>query len=169
MEDGRLTRLEQPFTRRCGVSGHAMTSRVALVRCKGASLRSLPWPDRGLAVEAALLVGVARLTLRIAPFRWFKPWLVRGGSAGTDPVLADRVRRAVTLASRNVPFAAVCLPQAMAAKVMLARRGIGSSLVIGAGHDGDHAMFLHAWLESSGLTVTGAAGRSSAAPLATFR
>jgi len=52
----------------------------------------------------------------------------------------------------------------MAAKVMLARRGFRSSLVVGAGRDADR-LLLHSWLEAGGIVVTGEAGRSAMTPV----
>jgi hypothetical protein len=141
------------------------TPRV--VRRKFASLQSLSRRDRVLVLEAALLLLAASTTLRVVPYRWFKPWLVFGRARGADPVLARRVGRAVGIASRNLPFDPACLSRAMAAKLMLAWRGSGSSLVIGAGRD-DGTMILHAWLESGGAIVTGGRGRSSVTPVVTF-
>lgn len=133
------------------------------------SLRSLSWTDRAMVAEAAVLLVAARLTLRLVPYRWFRRWLTAGGrGSASDERVASRVRRAVAIASRNLPFSVVCLPQAMAAKLMLAWRGVGSSLVVGAGHGDDRTMILHAWLESGGTVVTGGVGRSSVTPVVTF-
>jgi hypothetical protein len=145
----------------------AVNTLAALLR-KLLSFRSLPWRDRLLAAEAALLLLAAGLTLRLVPYRWFKHWLVLGRpGAPSDPFLVPRVRRAVRIASRNLPFDPACLPQAMAAKFMLALRGSSSSLVVGAGRDGA-TMTLHAWLESGDTIVTGSGGRSSVTPVVTF-
>lgn len=142
---------------------------MTAARRKLVSVRSLSWRDRAMVAEAALLLSAARLTLWLVPYRWFRPWLTAGRRrTASDARVASRVRRAVAIASRNLPFPVVCLPQAMAAKVMLAWRGSGSSLVVGAGHDDDHSMIIHAWLESGGTVVTGNAGRSSVTPMVTF-
>jgi hypothetical protein len=141
----------------------------ARARRKVRSLWSLSWRDRGLVAEAVLMLAAARAALRLLPFRWFQPWLTLDRAAdGSDAALVFRVGRAVNIASRNLPFNAVCLPQAMAAKVMLARRGAGSSLVIGAARDADGQLLLHAWLEAGGTIVTGAAARSAMTPVARF-
>jgi len=126
---------------------------------KARTLGSLPWRDRGLVVEAALMLVAARATLLVVPFRRFRPWLTLAGRGQADPLLLARVRRAIGMAARNLPFEAVCLPQAMAAKAMLARRGAGSALCIGVGRDADDSMILHAWLEAGDTIVTGAPAR----------
>ena len=68
------------------------------------------------------MLGLARLLVVTTPFRLIAPWLRRAPETDfrNDALLA-RVRWAVTIAARNVPWNAVCLPQAMAAKAMLAR------------------------------------------------
>lgn len=144
---------------------------MAAVRVAGrklVSLRSLAWRDRAMVAEAALVLSAARVTVGLLPYRRLRPWLTASGGPASDALVAYRVRRAVTLASRNLPFELVCLPQAMAAKLMLARRGFGSSLIVGAGRGDDDTVFLHAWLESGGTIVVGDAGRSSFTPVVTF-
>src|SRR5262245_59108163 len=144
-----------------------MTTARALAR-KIRSLGSLSWRDRGLIVEAAGLLTAARATLWFLPFRWCEPWLRLDRAGIADAALIARVRHAIGIASRNLPFTTVCLPRAMAAKAMLARRGIGSSLVIGAARGANGEMELHAWLEAGGTIVTGRAGRSAFTPVTRF-
>jgi hypothetical protein len=78
------------------------------------------------------------------------------------------VRQAVTVAARNVPWNAVCLPQAMAAKAMLARRGQGSALHLGAGKAEAGGFMAHAWLVAGGEIVIGEAGAQAVTPLTRF-
>jgi hypothetical protein len=61
----------------------------------------------------------------------------------------------VALAARNVPFRTVCLPQAMAARAMLERRGIASVMHFGAGFGKVKPIDAHAWLDAAGMPVTG--------------
>ena len=90
------------------------------------------------------------------PFRLVAPWLSRApGTGGGDDALLLRVRKAVTIAARNVPWNAVCLPQAMAAQVMLKRRGIKSVMHFGAAKGTDKPLDAHAWLDAAGVEVTG--------------
>jgi Transglutaminase-like superfamily len=72
------------------------------------------------------------------------------------------------VAARNVPWSAVCLPQAMAAKAMLARRGCGSSFHLGANYNAQGKLIAHAWLVAGGTVVVGAAGIGGVTPLARF-
>ncbi len=54
------------------------------------------------------------------------------GTADEQTRLAEDIGWAVTRAARYLPFKAVCLPQAMAARVMLERRGVKSIMHFGA-------------------------------------
>jgi hypothetical protein len=124
--------------------------------------------QRLMLIEAALFLGLARLALLALPFGRIAPWLRRSPDRGpydAETVLA--VGDAVTIAARNVPWNAVCLPQAMAAKAMLARRGQGSALHLGAAKASDR-LTAHAWLVAGGEVVVGEAGIADVAPLARF-
>ncbi len=116
-----------------------------------------------------LWLGFARLLVLTVPFRLLARWLERAPARDAgDARLLGRVGRAVTTAARNVPWNAVCLPQAMAAKAMLARRGCGSSLRLGAGFDAQGELIAHAWLVVGATVVVGAAGMRGVTPLASF-
>ena len=69
--------------------------------------------------------------------------------------VAQGIGWAVTRAARYVPFKAVCLPQAMAAQVMLRRRGVQSVMHFGAAKGTDKPLDAHAWLDAAGVEVTG--------------
>jgi len=125
--------------------------------------------DRLLVCEAILALALARLIVLTVPFRFMALWLSGGPETSfCHEALLLRVRRAVTMAARNVPWNAVCLPQAMAAKSMLARRGCGSSLHLGADFDAQGKLIAHAWLVAGETIVVGAAGIGEMTPLACF-
>jgi hypothetical protein len=121
-----------------------------------------------LLLEAALFLGVSRLVLLTVPFGRIARWLLRSPDTGLhDAATVLAVGEAVTIAARNVPWNAVCLPQAMAAKAMLARRGQGSTLHLGAARASD-GLTAHAWLVAGGEIVVGEVGIEDMAPLACF-
>lgn len=129
----------------------------------------LRWADRMLVVEAALMLALARICVLTVRFRSLAKWLARAPDAQpSDAMLAAHVSWAVAMAARNVPWNAVCLPQAMAAKAMLARRGQGSAFHLGATIEEDGALSAHAWLECSGQIVTGEAGMRGMSHLVRF-
>ncbi|MGH6822023.1 MAG: lasso peptide biosynthesis B2 protein [Methylocella sp.] len=125
--------------------------------------------DRLLVCEAILALALARLIVLTVPFRLLTPWLSRAPeTAACDEALLLCVRTAVATAARNVPWNAACLPQAMAAKAMLTRRGCGSSFHLGAGFNAQGKLITHAWLVAGGTIVVGTAGIGSVTPLARF-
>jgi hypothetical protein len=125
--------------------------------------------DQGMVCEAIILLALARMAVLTVPFRFIAAWAGRVPDTGAaDPELLARVRTAVTTAARNVPWNAVCLPQAMAAKAMLARRGQGSAFHLGATLDDKSKLSAHAWLVVGDTIVVGAAGIRGMSPLARF-
>jgi len=127
------------------------------------------WLDRALLVEAALWLALARLIVVLVPFRHIAPWLRRHPDAApAHPALPLQVGRAVATAARHVPWRAVCLPQAIAAKAMLACRGQGAALHLGARIDDRGDIRAHAWLSCQGQIVVGRAGLAGMTALTQF-
>ena len=93
--------------------------------------------SRLLAVEAAILLALARLLVKHVRLRHWRSWLTTaaGEASAIDwqrlPSVVH-VRRVVPRAAALVPFSALCLPQAMAGQWMLRRRGVASRLSLGA-------------------------------------
>lgn len=123
---------------------------------------------RLLLAEAAACLLAARLALVFIPFPRLARHLgsfvppadaratqARGAAPRDAARLAEEIGWAVTRAARHLPFKAVCLPQAMAARVMLKRRGVASVLHFGAAKGTDKPFDAHAWLDAAGVEVTG--------------
>ena len=143
-------------------------NRMALRRKLRSFLR-LATVDQRMIAEAAWWLGVSRLAIWLLPFRRLAPWLSRmPETPDCDRDLVRRVRRAVTVAARNMPRRPMCLPRAIAAKAMLARRGCGSAFHIGAGRDPGGGLALHAWLVAGGEVVVGGAGAAHVKSVARF-
>lgn len=124
--------------------------------------------ERLLLAEAIWNLAAARFRLATQPFPriarrlggFVTPAQARASGEGRtlssdDQATAAKVGWAVTRAARHVPFGAVCLPQAMAAKAMLARRGISSVMHFGTMRGEALSLSAHAWLEATGVEVTG--------------
>ena len=75
-------------------------------------------------------------------------------SAGEEQVVVS-IRWAIGAVAPWMPFRTLCLQQAIAARAMLARRGIGSILHLGVGDPTGTRLEAHAWLDTGGLKVTG--------------
>ena len=118
--------------------------------------------QRSLLVRTFALVGIVRSALWVAPFplvrRVTNRWARLRPDASTSPSQASEqiadVTLAVTRASRFVPRA-TCLTQALATRILLARRGIASVVRYGAARGADGNFLAHAWVESEGRVVIG--------------
>ena len=94
--------------------------------------------------------------------------MAEGPTVATPESVADaaRVRWAVDTAARVLPWKPVCLPQAIAATLMLNRRDIASILYLGV--DPTRALDAHAWVRVGEVTVTGGPVDQRFAVVSTF-
>ncbi len=122
-------------------------------------LARLPRSERCLLVMAALLLAAIKLGLTLLPYRRLRGFVDRVALAAPRRPLApsaspERVAWAVTRAGRFVP-GATCLTQALAAKVLLERRGHPARIRVGIGRIEGAPLLAHAWVESGGRIVLG--------------
>jgi len=155
-------------------------ARLRLIRRLLLRFRQVGARRRVLLAEAALCLAAARLALIFIPF----PHLARRLGDFVPPndpralrakvpvdagaPLAQEIGWAVTRAARYLPFKAVCLPQAMAARVMLERRGVESVMHFGAARGAEKPLDAHAWLDAAGVEVTGYPVAANFAEIACF-
>lgn len=130
--------------------------------------------DLVLSAEALLFLVLFRISLRLLPFRRILRRITRQqadlqpiqGSPTPDAVdTALRVRWAVESVSRNAPARFVCFPQALAAYMMLRRRGISSTIVYGVGHSHFGELIAHTWLTLGDRIVVGREGSEAFQPI----
>jgi hypothetical protein len=123
---------------------------------------NLPGRDQALLVEAALVLGAIRAAWCVFPFRLLRRGLVvrPGPCAGgrASRTVAERVGWAVRLAGRYMPACGGCLVQALAAEVLLSRRGCPARLRIGVARPEGGTLEAHAWVECYGTAVVGSLG-----------
>lgn len=132
---------------------------------KLATFLDLDSADKIASLEAIVSVLCAKaLIASVPPRRWrsrFGAVAHRNGDDTADIATVRRVRLAIMRALNNVPGSPHCLPQALAARWMLERRGIQSSLFLGTQRDeAGHPRF-HAWLKVGEEWVTGLCDESS--------
>jgi len=117
-----------------------------------------PFAEWRLLAAAAALLPLARLLLLVAPFEALHRRARRAGERRAAPAGDDRVPvavgRAVAAAGRRVPFA-TCLSQALTVQFLLARRGIESTLWLGARRTDAGRFSAHAWVQCGGRFVIG--------------
>ena len=145
-----------------------------------------------LFVEAALTLALARFYVH---FFAFKKYIYRVGEPfAQEPEKSDfitegnleilrKISREIERAARNVPWNAVCLPQAMAGKWMLKRRHIPSVMFLGVAKERAVAAGLkefeegqwqpglkaHAWLKVGNFIVTGRQGHQQFTVVGRFK
>jgi hypothetical protein len=127
----------------------------------------LPAADKGLLIEAALLLPVARTVIQWVPIRWYAPLLLGRhmadlphGETAADEDLLRRVAWAARVVSEVMPWRNKCFALALTVKWMLARRGIASVLYLGARTLENRGFCAHAWLRCGNLYLTGGDGRN---------
>jgi hypothetical protein len=125
---------------------------VRFVRLDGA--------DKWLLLRAAGWLAIARMRLMTTPFSH----LVRNLSGESAAPAAEpgselprRVGFAVAVAANHVPWRSDCFPQAIAARNLLKRHGLGSTIHLGVERGGDDALTSHAWLTCGDTVVVGGA------------
>lgn len=132
------------------------------------------WTDRLLLLEALAWLCWVKFLLVCVPFRWIAPYLGRRmvQSPATVPVDARahvvRISWAVQSVARRLPLGFVCLPQAIAAKWMLRRRRLASTLYLGLARPEEARLSAHAWLRAGDRILTGRAESLTHSPIATF-
>jgi len=134
----------------------------------------LPLAQKGLLLEALVLLAVARAAVLLLPFRWVARALGKEAAQTTeqdDPATLRavcRIRAMVHAVSQNVPWTSKCLDQAIAARIMLRWRRIPATVYFGVKNDEQGQLAAHAWLRSGSVYVTGGALRHRFTVINTF-
>ena len=124
----------------------------------------LPAEQRRLVIEASRCLLMARWRTATTPFNRIAatlnapPKSPGARTSGTVQTDINDIGRAISQASRHLPLKLLCLQQALAAKQMLDRRNIASTLYLGTRRDQQGRLQAHAWLRSGGIEVTGGDG-----------
>ena len=114
-----------------------------------------------LLVEAFIYLGFARMILLTTEFKKIAPKLGRHMKTAPSETDAGQIFEAknigwaVSVMSRYTLWESKCLVQAIAAKFMLSRRKLKSTLYLGMAKDENGQLIAHAWIKSCGLTLTG--------------
>lgn len=124
----------------------------------------LSWRQRLSIAEALLLSCAVRLALWLLPFRWIAPALGERNAMsflGSQvyphhlPLIVE-VGRALSIVERRVPWEYRCLLQAIVGRIMLARRGVDGTLLLGMKKAPSGEVTAHAWVRTGTDTPIGA-------------
>ena len=127
------------------------------------TFRSLPGREAWAFVEASLLLAYARVLVTFVPLkRWrHQVELAKPDAAITHELTktqrqtARMIERTLRRTGRNLPLEFVCLPQALAARWMLSRRGTPTELFFGTRLATEEDREFHAWLKAGDIMITG--------------
>ncbi|TNE55628.1 MAG: lasso peptide biosynthesis B2 protein [Bacteroidetes bacterium] len=112
--------------------------------------------EKTLFLEAVTTQLGVKLFLLIIPFksclRWFPPAQEETRNSSQDEVL-KAIRKAVRRSGKLVSWKNQCLVLGFTARIMLKRRGIHSSIILGANKNVAQ-WNMHAWVESRGIEIT---------------
>jgi len=133
----------------------------------------LPQHDRWILLEATLWLAAASLAIALLPFRQVVRLAARPIARLEPPPQTrlrevERVRKAIIIAARRVPWRAVCFQQGLAAQFMLRRRGVPSVLYYGAALGNENDLLAHVWVRDGDVDVIGGKIASHYAQLASF-
>jgi hypothetical protein len=128
-----------------------------------------------MLAEATMWLALARITIVLLPFPRIAARLgkhMHESAQGDDEsrrAVLRRIAWAVGAIGRRAPWRCMCLERAIAARMMLRRRRIGSTLYFGVARDpATTAVQAHAWLRCGSYFVTGGEDRARYAVVSTF-
>lgn len=133
----------------------------------------LPWPDRLLLIYVLVIMGLLRCMILLVPFRFIATRLGRkmAESPQENPGQAKYIRRiswAIEAVAGRTPWESKCLVQAIAAKMLLRRKGLHNTLYLGVSKGEDGSLIAHAWVRAGDRYVTGGDVRMNYTVVATF-
>jgi len=116
-----------------------------------ATFGKLPWRERWLLIQSALLLPLTAAALRVVPLRHLHDLVDRpsAGRRATDLARANRTAHMVAAAAEYGPYRASCLPQSLVLQFMLRRDGMRGELKYGVRRMDNHVT-AHCWIELDG-------------------
>jgi len=116
----------------------------------------IPLGQKALLTEAICFLIASKLLLMLLPFRLCKQFFRKNErlSRQANIQLLKEIRIAIERANKIAIWSNVCLVKSFAARLMLQRRGIASSIYLGVTIKEGKELAAHAWLISDGVYVT---------------
>jgi hypothetical protein len=124
--------------------------------------------------KAIFWTGIARLLIVLFKLKKFSFILGKHMEESTfihseqNKEILFQIGLAVRRASRVVPWRCKCYEQGIAAKVMLQKRGIESTIYFGVAKDEEEKLKAHAWVRSGVTIVCGKSGMNNFKVVGTF-
>lgn len=126
---------------------------------------SLSRSEQLILLRSSILITAIVLSLRIFSLFTVRRLLAKiyqpaNDFQESDQFEIEKIVTAVKIVSRYIPKAK-CLPQALAAQVLLERQGYSTQLYIGVAKHSGEQILAHAWVKSKGQIVIGGSESSS--------
>jgi Transglutaminase-like superfamily len=126
-----------------------------------------------MLLEAVLWLAFAGFAIAVLPFRHVGLLAARPIRRPVPPYQARlikvrRIRWAIIVTARRVPWRALCFQQGLAAQLMFRRQGVPSILYYGAAKDEQGDLMAHVWVRDGDINVVGGEIASRYGVLATF-
>lgn len=125
--------------------------------------------DQWLVLKTMATLFLVKLGLKFLPFHVFRQCVVasnyRKRPRKPEPAHVDKLVWAVIACSRYEPFAAACLVQALALKLLLVWHGHDAELHIGVRRGAQKEFQAHAWVEREHRVLIGTAEYETYKPL----
>jgi len=116
------------------------------------NFKSIAW-----FTEAWICLGIARMMLVFRPFNKILPVLKSDATsykiAGIETL--QLIKLSIARAAVRSPWRTKCFEQALAARMMLKRRGLATVTYFGVLKNSNGSIEAHAWLECGAFVVTG--------------
>lgn len=114
--------------------------------------------DVGRAMEAFILLGIARILVLLLPFKYVAPLLgkeTQGDRQNTSIAAVTIVRLSINRSHHRTPWTSNCLAQSLAATWMLNRRRCATTTFLGVKRDANNQIIAHSWTMAGDMFVTG--------------
>lgn len=117
--------------------------------------------EQKLFVQAFFICVYIRLVVFALPMRWYAKRLGVKGQESSFQFNDDKqneikqVAKAIRRAVKYLPGKTKCLTRAIAAKILLSRMRIASTLYLGVAKEGGDKLIAHAWLRCGSEIITG--------------
>jgi hypothetical protein len=129
-------------------------------------LQELSWSDRGMLLQAAVLLAGARVWLRFIDFRVDPTAAEASPPPAAELERATAIARIVGIAATHSPVTVACLPRALVLWRLLRRTGIHCEIRLSA-RAGSGGFAAHAWVQCAGVALNeDAANLAQYAPFA---
>ncbi len=123
----------------------------------------MPIEDKALFFEALFFLHISKLAILIFPLKKLAPYMGELKGLARDQLREDekkkslQIRYAISRAQKAVIWKSVCLDQALAAHLMLARKRIPFSICFGVVNNPEQNTALkgHAWIICGGKILVG--------------